>query len=234
MRIIKKYDQYIKENKKVNEDIEDEFSSDENEIENEDPLDDGDDMDFPENEFPGDNENELEKDDVGVGSGRAEIPAEKYSDDPATPEAQHEDEGEEEEGHQYIGSKMLGELADKLGAEVSNNSIMYNGKKINFYSETEKFHVDRKKFKTADEVVEYLSSDQPDVHSQEEVSKSRGPEFDDDDDDDDDDFEPEFKEEENQLDNEIEEEELEEPIMQENLKHRSYRQTRTFESFRKK
>ncbi len=68
-------------------------------------------------------------------------------------------DGDEEEGHQYIGSKMLAELADKLGTKVVNNSVEYNGKVINFFSETEKYHVDKKKFSTSDEVVEYLNGD---------------------------------------------------------------------------
>lgn len=90
---------------------------------------------------------------------------------------------DEEEGHQYTGSKMLAELADKLGSKVINNSVEYNGKKINFFSETEMYHVDRKKFKTADEVVEYLnaSSQDEDViksdESEEELDYSKTPEI---------------------------------------------------------
>ena len=63
---------------------------------------------------------------------------------------------EEEEGHEYEGNKLMSELAQKLGTEITNNSIDYNGKKINFFSETESFHVDKKKFKTIDEVLAYL------------------------------------------------------------------------------
>ena len=52
---------------------------------------------------------------------------------------------------------MLKELADRLGAEVENNMINYNGKKIEFFSETEAFAIDRKgKYKTADEVISKL------------------------------------------------------------------------------
>jgi hypothetical protein len=65
-------------------------------------------------------------------------------------------EEEEEEGHEYEGSKLMSELAQKLGTEITNNSIDYNGKKINFFSETESFHVDKKKFKTIDEILSYL------------------------------------------------------------------------------
>lgn len=63
----------------------------------------------------------------------------------------------EEEGHEYEGTILMNELADRLGTKVVNNTIDYNGKKINFYSETEAFHVDRNKFDTVDEVVEYLT-----------------------------------------------------------------------------
>ena len=61
----------------------------------------------------------------------------------------------EEEG-EYIGTKQLKALSKALGVEVVDNSINYEGKKINFYSETEKFHIDNKKFKTVDEVLDYL------------------------------------------------------------------------------
>jgi len=67
-----------------------------------------------------------------------------------------QDEFEEEEGHEYEGTKLMKELSQKLGTEVVNNSIEYNGKKINFFSETDSFHIDKKKFKTIDEVLEYL------------------------------------------------------------------------------
>jgi len=69
---------------------------------------------------------------------------------------------EEEEGHEYEGTKLMSELAQKLGTKITDNSIVYKkekndlGKKINFFSETESFHVDNKKFKTIDEVLEYL------------------------------------------------------------------------------
>lgn len=71
----------------------------------------------------------------------------------------------EEEG-EYEGTKKLKELASALGTEVVDNSVVYDGKKINFYSETEKFHVDKKKFKTIEEVLEYLNHEP--THSIEE------------------------------------------------------------------
>jgi hypothetical protein len=67
-------------------------------------------------------------------------------------------EEEEEEGGEYIGKKMMNDLASELGIKIDEDgSINYNGKKINFYSETEKFHVDRKKFDTVEDVVNYVS-----------------------------------------------------------------------------
>mgnify|MGYP001001455519 CR=1 FL=1 len=63
----------------------------------------------------------------------------------------------EEEGYEYKGTLLMKELADRLGSKVVNNSIDYNGKKINYFSETEAFHVDKMKFETVDEVVDYLT-----------------------------------------------------------------------------
>ena len=68
---------------------------------------------------------------------------------------EEEEQPEEESGDIY--QSKLQELADALGAEVEDGKIMYDGKKIIFPSETEMFHVDGKKFKTADEVVNYLN-----------------------------------------------------------------------------
>lgn len=84
------------------------------------------------------------------------IPDEQQSDLPAPAKA----ELPEEEGGEYIGKKLMSELAEALGSNVeSDGSINYEGKKINFFSETEMFHVDKKKFKTAEEVINYLSVD---------------------------------------------------------------------------
>jgi hypothetical protein len=44
-----------------------------------------------------------------------------------------------------------------LGVDKSaKGAIEFEGKEINFYSETEKFHVGGKKFNTSEEVIEYL------------------------------------------------------------------------------
>lgn len=66
---------------------------------------------------------------------------------------------EEEEANEYVGAVKMRELANKLDVPYSERGIEYNGKKINFFSETEKFHVDRKKFDDVDSVVDYLNSD---------------------------------------------------------------------------
>jgi hypothetical protein len=71
-----------------------------------------------------------------------------------------EEEQMEEEGGVYIGQKMIQDLAEALGVQPdADGSISYNGKKVNFYSETEKFHVDKKKFSTVEEVVNYLQNE---------------------------------------------------------------------------
>jgi len=83
-------------------------------------------------------------------------PIRKDRTSPVPAPAKAELEPMEEEGSEYIGGQMLQNLADSLGTEVVDNSVEYNGKKVNFYSETEMFHVDKKKFKTVEEVVDYL------------------------------------------------------------------------------
>lgn len=63
---------------------------------------------------------------------------------------------DEEEGFDIYKAKME-ELANLLGVEVDEtNKISFEGKEIIFPSETEMYHVDKKKFKTAQEVVDYL------------------------------------------------------------------------------
>lgn len=68
--------------------------------------------------------------------------------------------GEEEEPEQgYKGDSALPTLAELLGTEVDKetNSITYEGKKINWFSETEMYQIDNKRFESAEEVVDYLS-----------------------------------------------------------------------------
>jgi hypothetical protein len=74
-------------------------------------------------------------------------------------DTQDEFMGEEEEEGGDLFKMKLQELASLLGTDVMDNSIEYNGKTIIFPSETEMYHVDKKKFKTAQEAYEYLTSD---------------------------------------------------------------------------
>jgi len=75
------------------------------------------------------------------------------------------DETEEEEEDKY--GKMLKDLAKSLGTEVVKDDksgalcVKYEGKTINVYSEDDKYHVDKKKFTTVDEVVSYLNGGKP-------------------------------------------------------------------------
>ena len=110
-----------------------------------------------------------------------------------------EEQVPEEEEHDYIGNKLMNDLAKKLaprmtlaernlivspatgfsifqtdnapgfyyyngtawvsGTKVVNNEINYNGEKINFYSETEKFHIGKRKFDTLEDVLKYLKTE---------------------------------------------------------------------------
>jgi len=89
-----------------------------------------------------------------------EIPSEEDA-----PLAYHH--GEEEEEGVDVYTAKLQELADILGVEVENNSIDYNGHKVIWPSETEMYHVDgKKKFKTAQEVVDYLEGLAPESKSE--------------------------------------------------------------------
>lgn len=68
----------------------------------------------------------------------------------------------EEEEDEYKGRMLMIELADKLGTELEEDgSIEYEGNRINFYSETEKFHIGKNKFETVDEVLDFLQSESP-------------------------------------------------------------------------
>jgi len=71
------------------------------------------------------------------------------------------DETEEEEEDKY--GKMLKELAEALATKVVKDEktgalcVKYKGKTINVYSEDDKYHVDKKKFTSYQEVVNYLT-----------------------------------------------------------------------------
>jgi hypothetical protein len=169
------------------------------------------------------------------------IKRERTSPVPAPAKAEVEMEMEEEGGDKY--KKVITDLANELGTEVDEDgSINYEGKKINFYSETEMFHVDKKKFKTAEEVINYLegSSSQTDLSLDGEIrSEKRNPSIESEMDEDDmsiwnkNNPHAPSKEDMDELmdahddDDFIEEEE-------EKFESKSYKSTRKFESFKNK
>ncbi len=85
------------------------------------------------------------------------IRRERTSPIPAPAKANYE---EEEEGSDLYTNKIQ-ELADLLGVEAENGYVVYNGKKIMFPSETEKYQIEgvKKGFSTAEEVVTELEKD---------------------------------------------------------------------------
>jgi hypothetical protein len=80
---------------------------------------------------------------------------------------------EEEEVHEYKGTILMKELADKLGEKVIDNQIHYGDKVINYYSETEKFHIGKQKFSTIEEVLDFLSPREMTDEVETEVVESR-------------------------------------------------------------
>ena len=83
------------------------------------------------------------------------------------------EEVEEEESGQYIGNKLMSELAERLDATVEGNVINYKGNVINFYSEDEKFHIGKNKFETIDEVVDFFESSNDDVSESKRFKKKK-------------------------------------------------------------
>lgn len=59
---------------------------------------------------------------------------------------------------EYIGTKKIKELMNALGedARLENGTLYYKDKEINFYSETEKFHIGRNKFPDVKDVLKFL------------------------------------------------------------------------------
>jgi hypothetical protein len=132
MRILKKYNDFIN---RVNE--------------NEEPVLSPEEMDnFTQDEMDMEPESEMDME-----SGMIDD-EEDFSDEF---EEEVQDEMEEEEEGEYLGTRLMAELAEKLGTEVVDNKIIYNDTEINFYSEDEKFHIGKNKFETVDEVLEFLT-----------------------------------------------------------------------------
>jgi hypothetical protein len=143
----------------------------------------------------------------GIKPERRDRPTPIRRDRPAVepdPQAKRKVDATEEEGT-YIGTQMLKDLADALGVEVMDNAVEYEDKIINFFSETEKFHVDKKKFATVEEVVDYLTGGQSAIEkemreTEEEKAKQMI---------EDETMEDEFEEEVEDLEDEFEEDEEE-------------------------
>ena len=135
---LKKFNQFVK---KINEDFETEDSS---------PAEDFDNVEDFKNEVEDDFEvDDVDIDDVDIDDDSTQAPIEEETTEAA----------EEEEAHEYKGTLLLKDLANRLGTSVVNNQINYNGQKINYYSETEKFHIGKQKFDTVEEVVDFLNVD---------------------------------------------------------------------------
>lgn len=141
MKIIKNFNQYLKEEVNFRED--DDISDDDLDV---DP-----DMDL-EDRVP-DYDDSGENDEFG-----AQIDGD--DDDTEDHEYEYEEEVESQDDEEYVGTRLMKELADRLGVEVNeNNEIDFDGKKINFFSETEKFHIGETQFDSVDDVISYLSGD---------------------------------------------------------------------------
>lgn len=145
-RVIRKYDDFVK-SKSVNEDIEPMVTPELSETENEEGFESTEDLE------DNDSANLLD------------------SEEDVAPEASEGEE--EEESGEYEGTRLLNQLAEMLGAKVVNNQIDYNGQKINFYSEDEKFHIGKNKFESPEEVVEFLQGSEEVVESKRFTRKKR-------------------------------------------------------------
>jgi hypothetical protein len=80
--------------------------------------------------------------------------------------------------NEYIGTRKIKELVDELGpdAKLENGTIYYDGKEINFYSETEKFHIGRKRFNDVKDVLNFLGKKE-EVISERDFDEKMDPEF---------------------------------------------------------
>ena len=119
----------------------------------------------------------ITKPDVKPGTDTRPVPPSLIPDEGDSPlesPAKAEYEVEEEEGGDIYSNKLR-ELADALGAEVTDNYIEYNGKKIMFPSETEKYQIEgvKKGFNTVEEVLSELEKENkvPSEETEEEFEK---------------------------------------------------------------
>jgi hypothetical protein len=156
MKVLRNFDDFVRKNR-VYENLEEENDNmnsydkfDEDEFDDEDLEDFDDEEEFDDEELDGDEFDDEEFDDEELDGDEFD----EFDDDDLEDEM-----GTEEEEGEYKGSLMMKELADLLDTEVTEeNEIVYNGHKINFFSETEMFHVGKKTFETPEEVAEYVQS----------------------------------------------------------------------------
>lgn len=70
----------------------------------------------------------------------------------------------------YKGYIELEKLAELIGTEIKENKIDFQGKVITAPSETNMIHIDKKRFKTAENALEYLTNLKP--HKKETISEN--------------------------------------------------------------
>jgi len=98
------------------------------------------------------------------------VPGKKPSEEDA-PLASNDDE--------YVGTRKTKELLAELGpeAKLENGTIYYDGKEINFYSETEKFHIGRKRFDDVKDVLNFLGVKEDSAPVERDFKEELDPEF---------------------------------------------------------
>jgi len=70
------------------------------------------------------------------------------------------------------------ELAEALpDSKLEDGTLYYDGKEINFYSETEKFHIGRKRFDDVKDVLNYLGVKESLEPIQSDYDEEMDPEF---------------------------------------------------------
>ena len=98
------------------------------------------------------------------------VPGKKPSEEDA-PLASNDDE--------YVGTRKTKELLAELGpeAKLENGTIYYDDKEINFYSETEKFHIGRKRFDDVKDVLNFLGKKEEVKSERDFENEQMDPEF---------------------------------------------------------
>ena len=97
------------------------------------------------------------------------VPGKRPSEEDA-PLASNDDE--------YIGTKKMKELADALpDAKLESGTLYYDGKEINFYSETEKFHIGKHKFNDVKDVLNFLGKKEEVKSERDFEDEQMDPEF---------------------------------------------------------